>query len=580
MGAIRIDRATDLDRRTIYGLRHRVYALELGQHAARPEAELTDSIDARNDYLTASVDDELVGFVSLTPPGGRYSIDKYIAREDLPFPIDSGLWEVRLLTVLDPWRGGPAAALLMYAALRHIESQGGARIVAIGRREIRDFYMKAGLKPLGRRFRAGSVTYELMSAPVIELREAVEKQAMLLRRLGDRVDWRLPVPFAAEPACYHGGAFFEAIGEQFDDLSRRHRIINADVLDAWFPPAPVVLDALREHLPWLVRTSPPTQCAGMLQAIGSTRGLDLNGLVPAAGSSALIFLAFPRWLSPSSRALVLDPSYGEYAHVLERVVGCRVTRFPLARQDGYRVNLDRLATLLRESIDLFVLVNPNNPTGQHIGADALRQVLTEMPRQTVVWIDEAYVDYVDSNASLEQWAQSTANVVVCKSLSKGLALSGLRAAYLCGARRLVDSLRRFTPPWAVSLPAQVAVVAALRDSAYYLRRYRETHVLREELAADLRTRCGLDVLAGVTNSVLCHLPGGGPTAADVAALCRERGLFIRDAGATSRTLGDNVLRVAVKDSDTNRRIVQLMEAALAQLADAVLSSGFRQPPRG
>ena len=134
------------------------------------------------------------------------------------------------------------------------------------------------------------------------------------------------------------------IGEQFDDLSRRHRIISADVLDAWFPPAPGVLDALREHLPWLVRTSPPTQCAGMLQAIGSARGLDVDGLVPAAGSSALIFLAFPRWLSPSSRALVLDPSYGEYAHVLERVVGCRVTRFPLARQDGYRVNLDRLAT--------------------------------------------------------------------------------------------------------------------------------------------------------------------------------------------------------------------------------------------
>ena len=108
MGAIRIDRATDPDRRTIYGLRHRVYALELGQHAARPEAELTDSIDARNEYLTASVDDELVGFVSLTPPGGRYSIDKYIAREDLPFPIDSGLWEVRLLTVL--WTAASADA--------------------------------------------------------------------------------------------------------------------------------------------------------------------------------------------------------------------------------------------------------------------------------------------------------------------------------------------------------------------------------------------------------------------------------------------------------------------------------------
>src|SRR5262249_4531656 len=62
------------------------------------------------------------------------------------------------------------------------------------------------------------------------------------------VDWRLPVPFETAPRCYHGGAFFDAIGEQFDDLARRHRIINADVLDAWFPPAPGVLDALREHL--------------------------------------------------------------------------------------------------------------------------------------------------------------------------------------------------------------------------------------------------------------------------------------------------------------------------------------------
>ena len=567
MEAIRIARATDRERRTIYGLRHQVYALELGQHAARPEAELTDPLDAHNEYLTASLNGQLAGFVSLTPPGGRYSIDKYIAREALPFPVDDGLWEVRLLTVLDPWRGGPVAALLMYAALRQVEAAGGTRIVAIGRREIRDLYIKAGLTPLGRQFHAGAVTYELMSAHVTELRRHVDHRAMLLRRLRGRVDWRVPVPFAAAPSCYHGGASFEAIGEQFDDLSRRHRVIDADVLDAWFPPAPGVLDALREHLPWLVRTSPPTQCAGMLQAIAAARGLDSDGLVPAAGSSALIFLALPLWLSPSSRALILDPSYGEYAHVLEHVVGCRVTRLPLARRDGYRVNVDRLATLLRQAFDLVVLVNPNNPTGQHVSADVLRQVLSEAPRETVVWIDEAYVDYVDPRASLERWAQTTANVVVCKSLSKGLALSGVRAAYLCGARRLVESLRRLTPPWAVALPAQLAVVTALRDSAYYLRRYHETHALREKLAAGLRSCGGLDVLAGATNSVLCHLPDGGPTAAEVAALCRERDLFIRDAGATSRALGDRVLRVAVKDGDTNRRIVDLMGASLVQLAD-------------
>jgi histidinol-phosphate/aromatic aminotransferase/cobyric acid decarboxylase-like protein len=98
----------------------------------------------------------------------------------------------------------------------------------------------------------------------------------------------------------------------------------------------------------------------------------------------------------------------------------------------------------------------------------------------VVRIDEAYVDYADPNASLERWAQTTPNVVVCKSRSKGPALSGVRAAYLCDARRLVNSLRQLTPPWAIALPAQLAVVTALRDGPYYLFRYHESHALRDD----------------------------------------------------------------------------------------------------
>lgn len=29
--------------------------------------------------------------------------------------------------------------------------------------------------------------------------------------------------------CFHGGAFFEAIGAEFDDVNRRHSVVNADV---------------------------------------------------------------------------------------------------------------------------------------------------------------------------------------------------------------------------------------------------------------------------------------------------------------------------------------------------------------
>ena len=55
--------------------------------------------------------------------------------------------------------------------------------------------------------------------------------------------------------------------------------------------------------------------------------------------------------------LVLDPMYGEYAHVLERVIGCRVDRLPLARATGYAVDPTALGAALARGYDWVVLVN-------------------------------------------------------------------------------------------------------------------------------------------------------------------------------------------------------------------------------
>src|SRR6266576_2819478 len=253
---IAVDLATEMDRPEIYRFRHQVFAAELHQHAENPEAFLSDPLDSHNIYLKASVGQQLIGFVSITPPGSpTFSIDKYFPRAVLPFPVDGGLHEVRLLTVMPGHRGLAVATLLMYAALRWVESARGSRVVAIGRVELLDFYRKAGLQPLGQRTLSGAVTYELLSATVAELRDAVHRYPEVLDRLEDRADWRLEVPFRPPAPCYHGGMFFESIGDEFEHLERSREVINADVLDAWFPPAPEVLSALGEHLPWLLRTS-------------------------------------------------------------------------------------------------------------------------------------------------------------------------------------------------------------------------------------------------------------------------------------------------------------------------------------
>jgi histidinol-phosphate/aromatic aminotransferase/cobyric acid decarboxylase-like protein len=546
------------DREEIYRARHEVYAGELGQHLPNSSVRLTDTLDVTNVYIVAHAAGKLAGFISITPPqSGRYSIDKYFAREALPFAVDEGLHEIRLLTVLRPRRGSELALLLMYAAFRWVESHGGTHLVAIGRREILDLYLKGGLKPMGLSAHCGAVTYDLLHARVSEVREALPQFSGSLARAESKTDWRLNFSFQKPAACFHGGAFFKAIGENFDALERKEMIINADVLDAWFPPSPSVTAALKDHLEWLLRTSPPTACEGLIDTIAKARGVQSNQILPGAGSSDLIFRALPHWLSSQSHALILDPTYGEYAHALEQVIGATVDRLPLARQNKYDVDLDRLQTALKDGYDLVVLVNPNSPTGRHIPRRTLETILQSVPSQTRVWVDETYVDYVGGDESLERFAARSENVIVCKSMSKVYALSGARAAYLCAGAHQLESLRAITPPWVVSLPAQLGAIRALQDPAYYATRYAETHRYRERLAQQLGS-LGWEIIPGKANFLLCHLPETGPSAEELVERCRRHGLFLRNAMRMGSNLGSRAIRVAVKDEGTNDRMVRII----------------------
>jgi histidinol-phosphate/aromatic aminotransferase/cobyric acid decarboxylase-like protein len=558
--------ANEFDREIIFRLRHDIYARELQQHRPNVDGKLSDALDAFNIFIVASIGDEIAGFVSVTPPtAAGYSIDKYFQRAEFPELLADKLYEVRLLTVLNPHRGRELAFLLMYAAFRWVESRGGERFVAIGRREVVDMYLRVGLQPLGREIQSGAVTYDLLSASIKQIRARVKEYSALLNRLERGANWKLEMPFHKPAACFHGGAFFDAIGADFDHLERRNEIINADVLDAWFPPSPRVMAALQEDLPWLLRTSPPTNCAGLIRAIARSRRVAIENILPGAGSSDLIFLALRHWLNTKSRVLILDPTYGEYSHVLEDVIRCRVDRFVLSRENDYQISPEKLANYFSRNYDLIILVNPNSPTGQHLPRVQLENLLRKVPVTTRVWIDETYVEYAGADQSLERFAASSENVAVCKSMSKIYALSGLRAAYLCGPSQLVEELSAITPPWAVSLPGQVAAVAALQDAEYYAQRFAETHELRNELAEQLAAFENWKIVPGLANFLLCHLPDAGPTAAEIVKLCRVHGLFLRDAGAMGKILGTHALRIAVKDAETNQRILEILSQVWSEL---------------
>jgi len=161
-------------------------------------------------------------------------------------------------------------------------------------------------------------------------------------------------------------------------------------------------------------------------------------------------------------------------------------------------------------------------------------------------------------------------------MSKVYALSGARVAYLCAGPHQLEALRAITPPWVVSLPAQVAAVRALQAPDYYAARYQETHALRKELAGDLAS-LGWDVLPGIANFLLCHLPADGPDAESIVAACRKQGLFMRNAALMGSALGSRMIRVAVKDESTNQRMIAILrEVCGASPGDPKRGSSSRQ----
>jgi histidinol-phosphate/aromatic aminotransferase/cobyric acid decarboxylase-like protein len=279
-----------------------------------------------------------------------------------------------------------------------------------------------------------------------------------------------------------------------------------------------------------------------------------------------MFSFLPQLLNEDSHVLVLSPMYGEYSHILTHVIGCHMTNFVLREEDGFKIHVDDLVEQARQH-DAVVFVNPNSPTGVYCDemSDIVRRIQdeTESPsRCKLIWVDETYIDYLPDAQSLEPLTETIPNLIVCKSMSKCYALSGLRVAYAVSQK--MARLRRFIPPWAVSLPGQLAAVAALKNPEYYRHQYDIIHQQREELSRMLRDE-HLHVLPGVANFVLTFLPKeSGHTSHSFIEACKEKGIFIRDAQNMGVSLSDNAVRFAVRSQKENLKMMKCVQEVLSQ----------------
>ncbi|WP_079052434.1 Rv2231c family pyridoxal phosphate-dependent protein CobC [Streptomyces regalis] len=351
-----------------------------------------------------------------------------------------------------------------------------------------------------------------------------------------------PMPTEAHDLRHHGDAEVRDDGSALVDLAVN---VRADTPPAW------LRERIAESLGSLA-AYPDGRAARA--AVAARHGLPAERVLLTAGA-AEAFVLLARALKVR-RPVVVHPQFTEPEAAL-RDAGHTVDRVLLREEDGFR--LDPAA--VPEEADLVVVGNPTNPTSVLHPAASLAELAR--PGRTLV-VDEAFMDAVPGEREALASRTDIPGLVVLRSLTKTWGLAGLRIGYVLAAPETIADLERAQPLWPVSTPALTAAEAcmsspALAEAAHAAHRIAAD---RAHLVAGLGefASAGLRVVEPAEGPfVLVRLP----RAAAVREHLRELGFAVR-RGDTFPGLGEEWLRLAVRDRGTVSSFLQALDQALAR----------------
>jgi len=209
---------------------------------------------------------------------------------------------------------------------------------------------------------------------------------------------------------------------------------------------------------------PDSDSNDLKNRLAESLGLLPQNLIAGSGSTELIRLSAAAYLGAGSRALVLQPTYGEYAAAVQ-LSGAAAAPLVTQPQHDFRLDPEELLTTLQSVHPrVFFWCNPNNPTGDYADRQMVERAIQQNP-DTLIVLDEAYAAFVEKAWSSSGLAEYP-NLLVIRSMTKDYAMAGIRLGYAFGHPSLIATLNKVKPPWNVSAPAQCAGLFVLNQSGY------------------------------------------------------------------------------------------------------------------
>ncbi len=224
----------------------------------------------------------------------------------------------------------------------------------------------------------------------------------------------------------------------------------------------------------------------------------------------------------------------------------------LREEEGF-IPGSNAAEAINEDTDLFIIINPNNPTGRLVPRDILLKLLYRCEETgTVMMVDECFLPFSGDGHSLVPLIPEHKNLVVLKSFTKFYSIPDIRLGYaLCSDTSLIRKTEGIRPPWSVSGLSERAGIEALKLKGLSKRTEEFIGSEKEEFYRvfdQLKDR-GLRYIKSDTVFIMFFaepLPDG-----DLYTELLKRNIMIRDCGDFTG-LNKGWLRTAIGTAPMNR----------------------------
>lgn len=346
----------------------------------------------------------------------------------------------------------------------------------------------------------------------------------------------------------HGGNIYE--------ISKEYGIDENDIIDFSANINPLGIPyKLKETIISNIETIqnyPDPDYKKLISAIAKYNNINANYIIPGNGATEVIF-KIVQAIRPK-KSLLLAPTFLEYERALKSV-GCDIEYYRLDENNEFNIDKNELIKKLKDDIDFIVLCNPNNPTGQIIEQEVLKQILVECKAKGInLMLDEAFIEFVhnERNHSLIGCLDDFDNLFIIRALTKFFAIPGLRIGYgLMSNQKIKEKIVDGKEPWSINGFAAISGEILLSDKEY-IRKSKEFFDLeRKYMYEELKKLKNIRVYKPYANyvffKILCQ-------DIDLKEKLIHKQLLIRHCN-NYVNLDESFFRVAIKDRVSNQKLI-------------------------